>query len=1002
MRCQRSEVQNQVQEKKERRDEGRVHQSNAQLFSRRRGESLEQLRGIATIIPLWRPILQLSFLRCACHVTASLGVVGCDLAHIFPPGLWSRSGLWSLCLPSYPATISDRLPPGPDLPVIVVPVLPSTSMTKESCVSGQAQGRAHRWMKPAWPYLALVLTNLLYLLRAPQFIFRPWNHLADHGDSILTAWVLAWEAHALVTPGLSVWNSPIFFPVTNALAFSEVMFADLPLTLPIQYLTGNPLLANNVLLLFSFLFSSFAFFYLVRELTGSRLAGLIAGILFAHNPFRWNMVCHVQLLPIFWSIFAVAFAVRWSKRRRRRDWFLMLAMVVGQFYASIYLGIMLVIFVSAVIGVLLIESRLARERVFENKARALVEVGILLLGVAVAVGLLWPLARPYLEVKETWGMVRTLEENLLFSIKWRDLVTPSRAFANYSFLNASPVPPSRETDVFFGATPWLLAFLGVLSWRRQGSGRMLLGFGAAGLLMLVLMFGPFLSFHLPRDLPGFHSDGGYCQVTLPFAVIHKYFPGAGALRVPARFGQFFLISLCVFAGYGIAFLERIVRVRPVGIRMLIPVLGFALFFYDYQLAENRGFAVPSAASFPGFYRKLAETPEREVLLELPVGVGGRHDTLYPYRYLLYQTSHWSPKIDGTSGFAPGWFYQLGLQTDGPASPHALQVIAASPAKVVAIHLDNYLAKNRTSWETASLEPFGFAKTGRFGNVLVWTRTSPQEGEANAAPKITPERPLLLSQGNVTHLVVPFKALSPSQGIWVSAANPRLTATFEIDRLSRKTISGARQIRLYPDANGNLELEPLDIILEQPARDLSTSRVTIRVSELAKSWQGIVPVPMTATSAFADSGLRYRVDGPILEKPDIELRPGEQWTAKLTVTNTGQAVWLNHNFSGAEACPEIYGTVHAGFFWYKKKDFEALSRIPASFEGATKAEAVPVGRIVRPGEQVELQAQLKAPDEPGEYVICFDLVSHCVTWFKNVGDNRTPTLHVQVSGEPRAF
>jgi len=251
-------------------------------------------------------------------------------------------------------------------------------------------------------------------------------------------------------------------------------------------------------------------------------------------------------------------------------------------------------------------------------------------------------------------------------------------------------------------------------------------------------------------------------------------------------------------------------------------------------------------------------------------------------------------------------------------------------------------------------------------------------------------------------VMPFKSLSSSEQVWFYLRNPRRVAAFEIDFPSKKTISGDREIHLYPNARGDFDVEPLHIVLDQPAPELSAARLTIRLPDVTQSWQGMDVVPLSATSASADSGLSYRLEDEILQKSGIELRPGEPWAVQLRLTNTGRAVWLNQNFGGSRSCPQIYGTVHVGFFWYRKKDFEALVSLPGSFEGAAKAEAVPVGRIVRPGEQVDLRAQLKTPDEPGDYVICMDLVSHCVTWFKDVGDNRIQKIEVRVSRERVAF
>src|SRR5262249_1462525 len=141
----------------------------------------------------------------------------------------------------------------------------------------------------------------LFFLQGPRYVWHPGDRLADVGDSVLNSWILAWDAHALFDPDLNVWDAPIFYPARNTLTFSETMFGNLWVTLPVQYLTGNPILAFNVLVLVSFVLGMYFTFILAQALTRSFLAGVAAGVIFSFNPFRWSEICHVQLLPFFWA-----------------------------------------------------------------------------------------------------------------------------------------------------------------------------------------------------------------------------------------------------------------------------------------------------------------------------------------------------------------------------------------------------------------------------------------------------------------------------------------------------------------------------------------------------------------------------------------------------------------------------------------------------------------------------------------------------------------------------
>ena len=120
------------------------------------------------------------------------------------------------------------------------------------------------------------------------------------------------------------------------------MFGNLWITLPVQYFTDNPAFAANMLLLASFVLGMYCVFLLVYNLTQSFWAGLIAGLLFSPLTLTaGDSAGHLQLLPFFWAPLALLCANRFLETLKRRYFFGMLTAVWVQYYASIYLGSML-------------------------------------------------------------------------------------------------------------------------------------------------------------------------------------------------------------------------------------------------------------------------------------------------------------------------------------------------------------------------------------------------------------------------------------------------------------------------------------------------------------------------------------------------------------------------------------------------------------------------------------------------------------------------------------
>src|SRR5712671_6734196 len=68
---------------------------------------------------------------------------------------------------------------------------------------------------------------------------------SDIGDPLLNASILAWSAkHLPLTDAW--WNYPSFAPLSGVTAWTEHLLGAYPLTTPIVWATGNPVLAYNV------------------------------------------------------------------------------------------------------------------------------------------------------------------------------------------------------------------------------------------------------------------------------------------------------------------------------------------------------------------------------------------------------------------------------------------------------------------------------------------------------------------------------------------------------------------------------------------------------------------------------------------------------------------------------------------------------------------------------------------------------------------------------------
>lgn len=95
-----------------------------------------------------------------------------------------------------------------------------------------------------------------------------------------------------------------------------------------------------------------------------------------------------------------------------------------------------------------------------------------------------------------------------------------------------------------------------------------------------------------------------------------------------------------------------------------------------------------------------------------------------------------------------------------------------------------------------------------------------------------------------------------------------------------------------------------------------------------------------------------------------IQSGDTITVPVTVKNTGSKTWIA---TGTNA-------VHLSYHWANTAGKVVI------FDG----ERTPLPGNISPGQEVTLQATVKAPPDPGNYVLQWDLVEEFITWFSQQG------------------
>jgi hypothetical protein len=465
--------------------------------------------------------------------------------------------------------------------------------------AGQARGA---WRRAA--SVTALFAGLTAVMTWPQVLVFG-THAAEHQDVYFNMWRLRWHAHALANSTADLFNGNIFYPEQGVLAYSDALLVQGWLAAPLLWAGAPPVLVHNLMLLGAIVASAVGICVLTRHLTGSMAGGVVAGIVFAFAPYRFDHYMHMELQWTVWVPWAFWALQRTIETGAPRFGVLTGAFVALQVGSSIYYGVFLLILIAAVAALQLLPLRGARLR---HGAAALC------LGGALAGLASWGYSRPYAAASERVGE-RSIQEVETFSARPRDY---RRATPTNRLYGSDVGRPERRLSP--GVVAPLLAVVGLLL--------------APTPVAVCYLLGLVLAFEL--------SLGAYGML-YPFLYEHvSVFRG---LRAPARAAVFCLFFLGVLTGHLTAALTQVARIvwRPV-----IGALVCLAILFEYRTAPLELVAYPNDP--PPLHQFLSHLPPG-VVAEFPMpepDAPPHHDARYAYM----STFHWLPLVNGYSGFYP--------------------------------------------------------------------------------------------------------------------------------------------------------------------------------------------------------------------------------------------------------------------------------------------------------------------------------------------------------------
>jgi hypothetical protein len=489
---------------------------------------------------------------------------------------------------------------------------------------------------------ALVVLHTWPLALAPHRLTRH-----DNADTMLNEWIVAWVAHQIPRAPLALFDANIFHPERRTLAFSEHLVVPALMGAPLHWAGVSPPLVYNLLLMLGFGASAWAMWRMLESWTGSALAGLVAGSLYAFNAHTLTRLPHVQALHLEFLPFAWLALDRLLKHPGRRDAALLGVFAALQALTSNYL----LVFTALALAL----SVLCRPSEWLRPWRPRTAGYVLAAGALGAV-LVGPFLVPYLLAQREQGLTRSLEEVALYSSTWRDYAATA-GLVHYAAWSHRVF--DGATALFPGLSALLLALLAIVKGGALADprARMVAVTGFAG---LVLSFGP--------TVPG-------------YAWLYDAFPLLQGVRGAARFGFLALIAVAVLAGYGVAWIDQ--RLRHARARIAVAA---AIILLIHGEAWRGPIAYRAFDGIPAVYRVIAREPHA-VVAEFPFfPVEG---VFRNASYVLNSTAHWKPLVNGYSGFTPASYVDNARALHQFPDERSRARLAQLGVTHLVVHLDAY-------------------------------------------------------------------------------------------------------------------------------------------------------------------------------------------------------------------------------------------------------------------------------------------------------------------------
>jgi hypothetical protein len=537
-----------------------------------------------------------------------------------------------------------------------------------------------------WVLVLFVLLTFIHLL---PLSLHPDRSVSEMGDSLLNTWILSHVRHKLFTDPLHLFQANIFYPHINSLTYSEHLLPQALISLPVDLVFKNPILAYNFVFLLAYFLNGYVMYFFIRYLTKNGFAAIASGVMFAFSTYSFDHVSHLQLLHAWPIPLSFLFLHKYFEDGKLNHSVFFSLSFTLQALCCVYYGLFYVSILAVILPVFLL---LHLKKI---NISFLLKLGVPLI---LAGSMLAVFSLPYMSIFRTFGFQRGLAKGA--------------DFINYLAVNQHNVFLARFLNSLGRHERFLFPGIGAIFlaafflWKRRNLFRIRtnilrwialsivliyasivvivqwaggfdldLGlvrlsahntakpaftiFGVGFLILLVSFFKYVLKKKketVPEDKNLFVYvtllawslllSLGSSFIPLPFQWFYKNFPGFKGIRVPSRYAIFVIFATAVLAGYGIKLLCAYLKRRQVKVWVSVALILFLNL--EYLSLPRRIRFIPTGKDIPPTYHWLSERAGEASIIELPFRYPIGKDSIYMY----FSIFHKKRMVNGYSGFIP--------------------------------------------------------------------------------------------------------------------------------------------------------------------------------------------------------------------------------------------------------------------------------------------------------------------------------------------------------------